>query len=478
MEQKLIELTSASKKALELGENLCSKANLLEKECKVDVERIERVYPKLRFFWGELQVQVKAIKYPNVNCLKILKTVERLGEFAAKQNGFKIGIIAGDAACRNTKEKELLTILEELESTLDILRSKPVDPAIRKNAINLASDNVLAIDNQSGEVSLRGLIDPDIGEKDKIEKATLYDYVDEQSVQELKIRTQEEVSAMQQILSDSTNLVSHIDVQLEHFRARLNEHSISLEESGIEFSDEKCKIQEREINSMAETLMSLARHYDQVSGAFKALQSHSEFDISVLIRDTDEIPTIVEELNEALMIIGSTSEEVRIRSHLYNASYAEASKFFIELDQFGDRMEDIAGTMKAIDGDFEKGRSVVERLFEELWNLIGWYEEFSKSYDYLIIEIDRRHEVREHHERLAEEYLAKLEGLYIEEAQQRSVFFEKHGRYLPIDLCPPILEGPIRYDIVAQDVTRLPVVSVTTLKEAQTNLLRYGENVP
>ena len=41
------------------------------------------------------------------------------------------------------------------------------------------------------------------------------------------------------------------------------------------------------------------------------------------------------------------------------------------------------------------------------------YEEFSKSYDYMIIEIDRRNRVKEQHEKIAEEYLAKLDALYI-----------------------------------------------------------------
>jgi len=59
MEQKLIGLTSLSKKALQLGENLCSKADNLVKECKVDVENIEKICPKLKFLWGELEVQVQ-----------------------------------------------------------------------------------------------------------------------------------------------------------------------------------------------------------------------------------------------------------------------------------------------------------------------------------------------------------------------------------------------------------------------------------
>ncbi|CAJ0768646.1 11764_t:CDS:1, partial [Entrophospora sp. SA101] len=50
---------SLSKKALQVGENLCSKADNLVKECKTDVENIEQLYPKLKFIWNELVVQLK-----------------------------------------------------------------------------------------------------------------------------------------------------------------------------------------------------------------------------------------------------------------------------------------------------------------------------------------------------------------------------------------------------------------------------------
>ncbi|CAG8495921.1 4140_t:CDS:10 [Ambispora gerdemannii] len=460
MEQKLLDLTSASKKALLRGENLCSKADTLVRNCRLDVENIERIYPKLRFFWGELDVQIK--------------NVETLRQFALKQNKFIRQFHA-------TKEKELGTIMDELENTLETLRRKPVDPAICKSALtsNMTTDNG---ENQTAEVSLKGLIEPENLEKEKFEKTTLFDYVDEQSIHELKIRTQEEVNAIQQFHNDSTNLLKNIDIQLEHFNTMFNNNSISLEESGIEFSDLKCQIQERATSTMAETLMSLARHYDQVSGALKASQSHVEansiLDISVLIKDTGEIPNIVEELNEALTIIESTSEEVRVRNHIYNASLEEATKLFHELENFSSRMEDIVGEIKAIEADFEKGKSMVERLIEELWNLIGWYEEFLKSYDYMILEIDRRHEVREIHEKLAEEYLAKLENLYIEEAQNRDLFFQKHGRYLPMDLCPPLTEPPIRFEIIQHEGIRLPVLSSAAVEEDAEGRISPTDNVP
>lgn len=59
MEQELIVLTSLSKKTLQFGENLCSKADNYVKECKVDVENVEKICPKLKFLWSELEVQAQ-----------------------------------------------------------------------------------------------------------------------------------------------------------------------------------------------------------------------------------------------------------------------------------------------------------------------------------------------------------------------------------------------------------------------------------
>lgn len=63
MEQKLINLTSISQKALQFGGKLCSKAESVVKECRSDVESIEKLYPKLRFLWSELEGQVQVRLY-------------------------------------------------------------------------------------------------------------------------------------------------------------------------------------------------------------------------------------------------------------------------------------------------------------------------------------------------------------------------------------------------------------------------------
>ncbi|RIB04284.1 autophagy-related protein 17 [Gigaspora rosea] len=453
MESKLINLTSLSQQALKLGEKLCHNADTLVKECKNDIENIEIIYPKLRFIWGELGVQVQS--------------VQKLKKIAAKQNGILQEFYAN-------KEQELSIIIDKLDNTLESLRHKHVDSAIRENAV--AIERAMARENNSNILGdLEKGIEFDLkNKKDLEEKPYLYDYIEEQGVQDLKTKTQEEVSAIQQYHATSSKILEQINTQQKQLDEMLLNNNISLEK---DFSHQKFIALEQVASSMAETLVSLARNYDQVSAALKACQLYADanlnLDISVLEKDTSLLPTIVQELEEGLQHIESLSEEVRIINHIYHASYDEASKLFSELDNFGSSFENFSNTIKELEVDFEKSSVIVDRFLDELLNLNMWYEEFSRAYDYMIIEIDRRYKVKEQHEKLIEDYSNKLEGLYLEESKQRDLFLQNYGRYLPADLCPPIQEFPIRYEIITQDETKLPVLSYKTLLEAQENLLKY-----
>ncbi|CAJ0745819.1 9509_t:CDS:2, partial [Entrophospora sp. SA101] len=157
-------------------------------------------------------------------------------------------------------------IVEELEHTLEQLRGKQVDSAIRENAILMENQAFIRDNNSSGGIG--SIVLDVIGEKDnnnldQKKRMTLYEYIDEHGVHELKTKTQDEVSTIQQFFNSSKSILDEISTQLERLREMYESNTISLEESGVEFSYEKSNIQERETHSMAETLVSIARHYDQ-----------------------------------------------------------------------------------------------------------------------------------------------------------------------------------------------------------------------
>ena len=92
-------------------------------------------------------------------------------------------------------------LINELDNTLQNLRNKHVDSSIRENAIALEKSTRENTPPGGGDLSGgKNVLDFDFIEKDynnKVEeKMTLYDYVEEQSVQELKDKTREEISTI------------------------------------------------------------------------------------------------------------------------------------------------------------------------------------------------------------------------------------------------------------------------------------------
>lgn len=69
--------------------------------------------------------------------------------------------------------------------------------------------------------------------------------------------------------NNSLTLIEHIKNHLLQFTEMLENNTISFEDSVLEFSRDKCDILDKETRSMAEILVSLAKHYDQVAAALK-----------------------------------------------------------------------------------------------------------------------------------------------------------------------------------------------------------------
>jgi hypothetical protein len=79
---------------------------------------------------------------------------------------------------------------------------------------------------------------------------------------------------------------------------------ISLDDTTAGYTSEKIQDQEDVISKMAEILISLTKHYDQLGEATKIIQSdvegRDELDITVLEDDHEHIPSILEGLENSL----------------------------------------------------------------------------------------------------------------------------------------------------------------------------------
>lgn len=53
-----------------------------------------------------------------------------------------------------------------------------------------------------------------------------------------------------------------------------------------------------------------------------------------------------------------------------------------------------------------------------------------------MVEIVRRHQAHQNQERIVADFMQKMQASYNDEMNQRAVFSERHGKFLPVDLCP------------------------------------------
>ncbi|KAF9303180.1 Structural maintenance of chromosomes protein 3 [Mortierella antarctica] len=305
--------------------------------------------------------------------------------------------------------RDLKGVSQRMEYALRALRSNEVDPEIQKT-VRLDEHGQRTT---TGEESSRAVV--------------LFDFLDEVSLNQLQQESSERMQRIQSTTSRLRNLVEMLSQLRTEFKGYLT-NAITLDDSALSFAREKMHLQEQQTTSMAVSLVSLANHYDQVAQFLIDDIQLADEDLNVLESDTTEVPVIIEELED---------EEIGVREHLYTTAYREAVALFGNINQLEPQLAELMDVFRSAEGlreDFDS----TEKLIGEINSLAIWYEEFHNSYGALTVEIVRRHQAHQAQERLVRDFMDRMESLQNDEIHRRAVFSERHGKYLPVDLCPSI----------------------------------------
>ncbi|KAI7859162.1 autophagy-related protein 17 [Circinella umbellata] len=432
MEQELIELLLFAKKALSRGQAICAQANELSNESDQHTELIERTWPKILFVRNHILIQ--------------LSTMERIREFLSVK-------IEEVSSCIKDREETFAKVSLDLQNIFQVLEKCHID------------EGILKYNNEQGK------------------QTTLFDYIDHQSVLELQKLADDEIGEIENLGSSLMSTAKTLSNTIAEL-ASLQEAalSISLDESTSAFSDTKAHIREDIISKMAEILTSLTNHYDQLGEATRLCQSDpdTQLDISVLQRDHDQVPIILEELDESLDIVESISEEVRIRMQVYSSVQEELLKLLLQLEKFsipGGQADIICEKMISAESEMKSHEQKLAAFFKELMSLADWYQVYAASYSHLVLEIERRKKAMEKQDELYQELLKSFEDSYDDELQERNRWFAQHGEYLPADLCQFMMDPPSRLLVhLEEQPRRLPKLSKATVKKALEDIHERGDS--
>ena len=136
-----------------------------------------------------------------------------------------------------------------MDRALRALRSKEVDPEIQKIRLQGGGGG---LQGGGGETSSGG------------KAAVLFDFLSEVSLRQLHQESNERMQRIQSTTNRLEELIHHFSEQRTDFKTYLA-NAITLDESALSFAREKMLLQEQHTTTMAESLMSLANHYDQVA---------------------------------------------------------------------------------------------------------------------------------------------------------------------------------------------------------------------
>ncbi|KAF9973959.1 autophagy protein 17 [Actinomortierella ambigua] len=441
----LLELMAKSKKGLQLAEQLCSQARAELDACQQHANGIEKIYSKLCFISSQLWAQMKAVE----SLLRIAKT--RASEIALTAKGL---------------DADLKTVNRRMEQALQALRSRTVDSEIQKT--RRLDPNI-----QNGEETddeARGANGENKGETHQQREASrtarevvLYDFLDEVSLQTLQQASRQKMETIRTIRQRLESTLQQLTEQRKVFKEYLAS-AIPLDHaSATTFAREKMALQEQQTTSMAESLVSTANHYDQVAQILIADEQPLEEEMEVLQSDTAVMLVIIEELEESLEVVRAISEEIGVRERLYITAHQEAFSFSKTMEGLEPLMAQLVEALKVAEG-LEAEFDAAEAIIAEINSLAIWYEEFHNSYGAMTIEIVRRNHIHREQSRMVAEFMERMNASYEEELAQRSKFAEQHGRFLPVDLCPPFADQPLRYEVITHGEWRLPMPSRPTLQ--------------
>ncbi|KAI6116860.1 autophagy protein Apg17-domain-containing protein [Pisolithus croceorrhizus] len=468
----LVSLVLQSKKALQHGEQLCSKANSLTNasaQCAVDVLALD--------------AKVKWASEAVIEQLKLAASVAKSIELRRSQLERRI--------------REWDTIRSQhttaLDNILEALGAQLVPPEFHQTS----SDSSLfgsydSIDKPNGICDPRlspsaTLRDHQISRKtrqnvDRTRWKTLRDFVDEAAIEDVLDSVESERTRLDDIMTTTY-----------HYPETLSNAETSIRES-LPISgayppiNPILSIQEHTTIDMARHLESLTAHYEQMASALHDSETgevFSEEDLRDMNRDTEELPVIMSELEESVKAVETAHEKLLTAKAAAEEKLDASSSILDDLDELGEIMSDMLEKQQEVEGDCEDVLEGLQQRLQVIQELHHQYVLYQSSFNKLLVEIARRRQYREAAEKIVEGMVGQLRAMaegkhspsanstvqyslvrLIEERQVRDDFNAEHGAHIPADLCLCIENPPTRWDVVP-----LPGDVRETLPEIDSDLL-------
>ncbi|GBE87793.1 autophagy protein Apg17-domain-containing protein [Sparassis latifolia] len=440
----LVSLVLQSKKALQHGEHLCSRASALSSSSVQSVVDVLALDAKVRWMTDAVLEQLKLAAHVAKSIeLRRLEQEKRAAEWDA---------------IRNQRTDTLDTVLVSLGS-----QSVPPDfystssgssPfGSQLNSDEEHDDNPIFSEQQPGTSPTETLRNEMQNENHKAEGSrlkkstwkTLRDFVDERAIEDVLDTIESDRNALDDIFARTSGYPESLSRTISAIQ-----NAVSIEPSLLSI-DDIFNVHEETSHEMAGQLESLARHYDQMSSALRDSETGEELledDLQAMNRDTEELPAIISELEDGVSSIEASHEQLLTAKRTAEQHLDTHRKTLDDLDELGDIMTEMLERQEAVESESNEHLAQLHHHLLSIDDLQHRFASYQYSYNKLLLELERRRQYRNSAEEIVKGMMAQLDAMTEEERQLREEFNAEHGQYLPEDVCLYVQNPSTRWAVV------------------------------
>ncbi|OCH95414.1 hypothetical protein OBBRIDRAFT_720633 [Obba rivulosa] len=459
----LVSLVLQSKKALQHGELLCSRASKLSSssaQVAVDVLALDA---KVRWLSNAMLEQLELAAH-------VAKSIEqKRGELEKQAEEWDMA--------RTQHADALDAILESLGGQVvphDFYATTDLSPFGSQHASDAEHEQGDAA--PFGDISAGSPSDTvhdescfhraPVAAVDRSLWKSLRDFVDERKIEDVLDSIESDRNALDNILARTSEYPEWLSNTISTIRSN----------APIQFSvpsiDEIFSSQEAASTKMAGHLESLAAHYEQMSDALSHSEAGEEFneeDLQEMNRDTEELPAIIAELEESIATIEASHTQLLQSKKTAQQHLDTHRQTLDDLDELGEIMTEIMERQQDVETESGKHLALLHQHLMTIESLHHRFTSYQCAYNRLLLELARRRQYREAAEKIVQGMVSQLDAMAEEERHVREEFNAEHGQHLPEDVCMFIRNTPTRWTVVPRpgELTELlPEVDQDLLAEA------------
>lgn len=190
--------------------------------------------------------------------------------------------------------------------------------------------------------------------------------------------------------------------------------------------------------------------------------------MEVLEKDASQVEDVVIEIKEHIIEMEAQHELVTTYTDQLAEEHANTTSAFKLLEEIGLRLPGYIAQSHVFVMRWDDEKAKIEERMDELQGLRVFYDGFLGAYDNLLIEIGRRKALEMRMEKVAQDAMARIQKLYEDDFEERESFKKAQGEFLPVDIWPGLMAGPLQYEIlpVGSDLEKVPDVSKSVIQQA------------